>query len=207
MKRRERALIIFPILMFLWGTALTGPFRYFSWMTRDLGEFVLSKIGAGSDFTILMAYLFSIIVMVGLFLIRRGGSRNIIPAICSIASIVFFYIKSSFSDSIPMYIAIGLVLALLAYAIKSHLLEEWLTDLFILGIPVMVIYDTLLVPLFVSFKWNTKLFYPWIDIPDSSLFMDITLLKLPVLVWGIVMTLLAVIPAIFFVSNDSRKRK
>ncbi|MHB8964067.1 MAG: hypothetical protein ACYC5K_13055 [Saccharofermentanales bacterium] len=207
MKRRERALIIFPVLVFIWGTILSGPFRCFSWMTRDLGEFALRKLGAGSNLVILLAYLFSILVMIGLFFIRRNGNRSIIPAICSIASAVFYFIKSSFSDSIPVYIAVGLVLSLFAYAVNSRLLEEWLTDLFILGIPVMMIYDTLLVPLFVSFKLDTGLFYPWIDIPDNSLMMGITLLQLPVLVWGGVITLLAVVPAVYFVSSDPRKRK
>jgi hypothetical protein len=207
MKRRERALILFPILLFIWGTLLSGPFRYFAWMTRDLGDFVLKALGAQVNVRIILAYLFSVAVMTGLFLIRRSGARNAIPAICSIASAVFYFVQSSFSGSIPVYIAIGLVFALLAYAIRSVLLEEYLTDLFLLGIPVMMIYDTLLVPLFVSFRLDTDLFYPWVDIPESSLFMGLSLLKLPVLIWGIVMTLLTVLPAIYFVSGESRKRK
>ncbi len=214
MKRRERAIISFIILMLLWGTILTGPFKYFAWMTRDTGSFFMSKIGAGTDLRVFVATIFSILCMVGLFLIGRSRGRALICAICAIASLCFYLIGSYLAlkdikdiQTIPLFIAIGLTLTLVAAVTKTDALEQWLADLFILSIPVMIIYDTLLVPFFVFLKIDTRLLAPWIVIPDTSLFMAVSILQWPVWVWGILVTAAALLPAVYFIAAKAKGKQ
>ncbi len=211
MKRRERAIISFVILLFLWGTFLTGPFRYFGWMTRDIGAFLMKKLGAGGDLRVFFAYLISILCMIGLFFLGRSSRRGLVAAICAISSLCFYVLQSfgSFAEirsitAIPLFIGVGLLLALLAAIAKTSAFEDWLGDLFLLSIPVMIVYDALFVPLFSFFKLDTGIFAPWIEISNNSLFMEVTLLGWPVLVWGVVITVAAVFPAIYFIGSKSK---
>ena len=211
MKRRERAIISFVILLFLWGTFLMGPFRYFSWMTRDIGAFLMTKLGAGGDLRIFFAYGISILCMVGLFFLGRSSRRGMVAAICAISSLCFYILQSfgSFAEiknitSIPFFIGVGLLLALIAAVAKTSAFEDWLGDLFLLSIPVMIVYDALLVPLFSFFKMDTTIFAPWIEISNTSLFMEVKLLGWPVLVWGVVITVTAVFPAIYFIGSKAK---
>lgn len=207
MKRRERAIILFIILLLFWGTVLTGPFKYFSWMTRDLGAYVLHTLRIGGDVRIFTAYLFSILCMTGLFILGRTKNRSLTCAVCAVSSLIFYLIQSGNLQEVPLFIAIALALALVSAVLKSRAPEQWLADLFLLSIPVMIVYDALLVPFFSFLKLNTGLFAPWIEIPGTSIFMDVTFLHWPVIVWGILVTVAAIIPAAYFIQSKSSKGK
>jgi len=207
LKKRERTIISFIILLFLWGTILTGPFRYFAWMTRDAGFFIMGKIAIGGDFQVFAAYLISILCMVGLFVLGRSKNRALLCAVCAISSLCFYIIQSFGSiqtnQTVPLFIAIGLALALISSVIKTNALEQWLSDFFVLSIPVMIVYDALLVPLFSFMKMNTGILSPWIEIPKTSMFMDVTFLNWPVLVWGVIITAAAIIPTVYFTTSST----
>ena len=214
MKRRERAILSFLVLLFLWGTILTGPFKYFAWMTRDIGNFIMGKAGAGADLRVFIAYIISILCMTGLFWIGRSKSRGLICAVCAISSLCFYLIQSFSTlkeikaiQTVPLFIAIGLTLALISAIIRTNSLELWLADLFVLSIPVMIVYDTLLVPIFVFLNLDTNLLSPWVAIPKTSLFMEISLLHWPVLVWGLLVTAAALLPAGYFITSGASKTK
>lgn len=211
MKRRERAILSFLILLFFWGTILTGPFKYFAWMTRDIGNFIMGKAGAGADFRVFVAYIISILCMAGLFLIGRSKSRGLICAVCAISSLCFYLVQffSSLKEiqaiqTVPLFIAIGLALALLSSITRTNSLELWLADLFVLSIPVMIVYDTLLVPIFVFLNLDTNLLAPWLVIPKTSLFMEVSLLHWPVLVWGVLVAVAVLLPAGYFVASKTK---
>lgn len=206
MKKRERTIISFIILLFLWGTILTGPFRYFAWMTRDAGSYAMGKLAAGGDFKVFAAYLISILCMVGLFILGRSKNRGLLCAVCAISSLCFYLVQSGgvimTNQTVPLFIAIGLALALIASVIRTNAIEQWLSDLFVLSIPVMIVYDALLTPLFSFLKLGTDIFAPYIEISPSSIFMDVTFLHWPVLVWGLIITALAIIPTVYFTTSQ-----
>jgi len=211
LKRRERAIVSFLILLFLWGTILTGPFKYFAWMTRDVGAFIMDKTGAAGDLRIFIAYLISILCMIGLFFLGRSKNRGWVCAVCAISSLCFYLIQSFHSikeiqtiQTIPVYIAVGLALALISAVTSASALEQWLADLFVLSIPVMIVYDALLVPMFSFLKLDTGIFSPWIEIPGTSLFMGVSLLHWPVLVWGVALTAAVLLPAVYFIASKTK---
>lgn len=176
-------------------------------MTRDAGIHILRLMGIGGDVRIFATYLFSILCMVGLFVLGRTKNRSLTCAVCAVSSLVFYLIQSGNLQEIPLFIAIALALALVSAVIKSRLPEQWLADLFLLSIPVMIVYDALLVPFFSSLKLNTGLFAPWIEIPDTSIFMGVSFLHWPVIVWGALITAAAILPVVYFIQSKSSKGK
>lgn len=206
MNRRERAILAFIILLLLWATILTGPFKSFSLMTRELGSFILGRLGLGGNLQVFITYLICIVFMIGLFTFNRSKNRGLVAAVCAIASLFFYLIQTKTFQTVPVYIAVALTLVILSIVIKSDVFSLWLTDLFILSIPVMILYDAFFVPLFAFMKIDAGIFAPWIDIQKSSLFSSVSLFGWPVLVWGVIVTAAAFIPAIFFVSSKGRGR-
>ncbi|MHB1483719.1 MAG: hypothetical protein ACYCYI_03560 [Saccharofermentanales bacterium] len=206
MNRRERAILAFIILLLLWATILTGPFKSFSLMTRELGFFILARLGLGGNLQIFITYLICIVFMIGLFTFNRSKNRGLVAAVCAIASLFFYLIQAKTFQTVPVYIAVALTLVILSIVIKSDVFSLWLTDLFILSIPVMILYDAFFVPLFAFMKIDTAILAPWIDIQKNSLFSSVSLFGWPVLVWGVIVTAAAFIPAIFFISSKNRGR-
>lgn len=207
MKRRERALLIFVALVFLWGTIISSPFKYFALMTRNLGIFVMDKTGVAPDFGVLIVYLFSILCMLCLFLLVRSKNTGLVSALCAISSLVFFIIQNIKAiDAIPLSIVIGITLALISGHIKTNTIENYLSDLFILAIPVMILYDALLVPMFDFLKINTTLLAPWIVIPKTSAFLGLDAFGIPSFVWGIIIISIAVFVAVYFTGNNQTSR-
>ncbi len=204
MKRRERALIVFIALILFWGTIISTPFKYFAWMTRDVGKFAFDRLGINGNAGIFVAYVISIICMIALFIICKSGSKVFVSAICSIASLIFFIITDFAKlDAVPLSIVIGITLSLFAVIIKTNSFEAFLADLFILSIPVMILYDALLVPIFSYLKINTEIFAPWIIISKTSYFSGVTFFSWPSIFWGLILTAIAFVPAIYFVNSNS----
>lgn len=168
----------------------------------------MGRIGVVGDVRVFIAYLISIACMTGLLFLGRSKNRGLVCAVCAISSLCFYIVQSfdiiQKNQTVPLFIAIGLAIALISSIVKTNALEQWIADFFVLSIPVMIVYDALFVPLFSFLNLDTGLLAPWIDISKTSLFMDVGFLNWPVLVWGVIVTAAAFLPAIYFITSKTK---
>ncbi len=201
MKSQTRAWIVFGLLFVFWGTLASGPFSYFAGMVRQLADFLFSHRMFSPGLQAGLIYFFIAVLLTGLLLLSRHRSRIYIAGFCALAGMIHHLIlclrtRQIYEVSLP--IAIGLALALLFLLIKPQSPALWLSDAFIISLPVYLLYDGLLSPLFSLLELDRQSFEPLMLIPaDSLVFRMQGFLNLPQWTWAILPVVLALAPMIW----------
>ncbi len=201
MKSQSRAWIVFGLLFVSWGTLASGPFSYFSGMVRQLADFLFKRRIFSSGLQAGFIYLFIAVLYVALLLLSRHRSRTYIAGFCALAGMIHHLIlclRTRQIYEVSLAIAIGLALALLFLLIKSQSPALWLSDAFILSLPVYLLYDGLLSPLFSLLEIDRRLLEPLMSVPaDSLIFRMQGLWHLPQITWSLLPVILALAPMVW----------
>lgn len=209
MKSHIRAWIITGILFFLWGTLPVSPFAYFAAMIRQWGDFLFQRGFLPAAWQSILIYLLLTAVFIAFLLVGRSRSRIYIAGICALAGMAHHLIYCLRTDrlyAVSPAIAIGLALALLFLLIKSSQPSLWLSDGFIMALPVYLLYDGLLNPLFRLLKLDFRHLSPFMPVPENTLLSALAgIWGIPLYAWALLPTAMALIPLIFLTQGRQKR--
>lgn len=200
MKSQTRAWLMFAVLFIFWGTLPASPFKYFAGMIREMGGYLVEAPPVSPLFRSVALYLLAAVLFLTLLLLGRGRSRLYLAGFCALATIihhVFLCIRTGQVYPVSFAIAIGLALALLFLLIKSKRPGLWLSDAFIMALPVWLIYDGLVYALNRLPGQPLDRLSPLLSVPDNSLLTGLDgALGLPLAAWAVLPLILALLPMI-----------
>lgn len=191
MKSQTRAWMMFILLFVFWGTLPASPFSYFAGMIRDWAVFLFRRAFLPVSWQTVLIYLMVFLVLLALLLLGRRGSRTYIAGFCALAGMVHHLIlclRTKQVYDVSPAIAAGLALALLFLLIKPQSPALWLSDAFIMSLPVWLLLNGFLSPLFQLLDLPFDTLSPFIPVPATSLLSGLDG------VWGISQTIWAVVP-------------
>lgn len=202
MNSGSRGLIISILLFVLWGTVITGPFRYLAYAFRSLSLMLCNVAHIPTIVSaFLVAFALACVTVVFLLLSAKKSAEYMagVGAILSVLYYLYTCIVSNSFDALSFPVALGLAAALLFMMLRAEGASLWLGDAYFYSIPVLLFYELVMTPLFSAAKISGKLLSPFITVSDTGLSTQIgDLAGLPMLVWGIFLFTLTLLPIIFF---------
>lgn len=202
MKSQTRALIVFTLLFIFFSTPFMGPFSYFSNLITTLTSSIIGLLPLSAGWSTLLYFVFMALILSALLLIGRNRQSHYIAAVCALIEMVHHLVvcvmtKSLYPVSLP--IAIGLALALFFLLLPSQRPTLYLSDAFILSIPVSMFYNGILGPLYAMFHLPEHIFSPLFLLPDQTLINRLNgHLGMPVYVYMPVIAFLALLPLLLW---------
>ena len=208
MKSESRGLVISLMVFFLWGTIITGPFRYFAYAFRDFFLWIFNHAGAPS---IAISFLVPILMVASmLFLLVLGTKKyaSYTAGICALLSLLYYLfhcvLQSSF-DSVSFVVVIGLALALVFIIFRVDKGSLWLSDAYVFSLPVLLFFELVLAPFFGIFPHlQTAVSGLWTIPSDSLGFRFEDFLGLPALLWGFLLFAVLLIPVCFLAKGRKK---
>lgn len=202
MNSGSRGLIVSILLFVLWGTLVTGPFRYLAYAFRSVFLMLCRFAHLPQVLSAFLVTLALAIVAVIFLLLSSKKSAEYMAGIGAILSVLYYLytciISRSF-NSLSFPVALGLAAALLFMMIRSEGGSLWLGDAYFYSIPVLLFYELVLTPLFSALKISGTLLSPFITVSGTGLSTRIgNLAGVPVLIWGVFLFTLTLLPVIFF---------
>lgn len=205
MRSEERSGIIAIVLILLWGTLATEPFRYFAGITGRGIDLVLSKAGivSGGKICVLITSAVIVALTVGLLLFSKKEFGKYVAPIAVSIDLLVFLIGCLRSGSVNIKMAIVLIVSvviiLLIYIIKLETAWVWLSDAFILSFPVFLVSSWLFVPISkISTKVGKFFFIAFKSTEDYAAAFK-GLFSIPKLIWGIFFVILLMLPVLYFI--------
>jgi len=208
MKSQTRALIVIIGVFILFSTPIMGPFSYFYDLVKTLSGTIIGLLPLSGAWQAALQFVFLALVVSSLLLIGRNRQSHFIAAVCALVEMVHHLVvcimtKSLYPVSLP--IAIGLALALLFLLLPSRRPALYLSDAFILAIPVGMIYDGVMGPVYELFHLPARIFSPLFIVTDQHLVDRLDgHLGLPVLIYALVILFLALLPVVLWASNRQK---
>ncbi len=205
MRSEERSGIITIVLILLWGTLATEPFRYFAGITGKGIGLVLSKAGvvSGGKICVLVTSAVIVALTVGLlFLSKKEFGKYIAPIAVSIDLLVFLIgcLRSgNVNIKVSVILIVSVVIVLLIYILKLETVWIWLSDAFILSFPVFLVSSWLFVPISkISAKVGKFFFIAFKSTEDYAAAFK-GLFSIPKIIWGIFFVILLMLPVLYFI--------
>lgn len=208
MKSDTRSLIVSIAVFFLWGTMLTGPFRYFAYAFRDFYTWIMDLFHTSDVVSGFVITLLLIITVIVLLILSAGKFSAYMAGICALLSMLYYLftcIQNKSIGTVSFTVTVGLALALLFLIMQADKAGLWLADAYIYSIPVLMFFELVLTPLFVTVKASPKLLSFLFTVPAGSVATRIgNLFQVPMLIWSIFLFALMLIPVIYL--SKSRKK-
>lgn len=208
MRSETRAWLAGAVLLLVWRMTYAGPFSYFADMIADGLRWLWSFAGVPVKPGVLLTYIFLAGFVCLFFFLGRKKFRLYLAGFFVLGVLlhhVFICIKSGKLYPVSFAIVIVLALALVFLLIKSKTPGLILADMFILALPVWLIYDSLLVLLFSIFKWSGERWSPYFILPASPLISQLDgFIKIPWEIWTLIPVACAILPVVFLARNRSR---
>ena len=108
-------------------------------------------------------------------------------------------------DTVSFTVTFGLALALLFLIFQANKASLWLADAYIFSIPVLLFFELVLTPLFVTIKASPNLVSALFLVPAESIGTRIgNLFQVPMLIWSIFLYALTLFPTLYL--SKSRKK-
>lgn len=201
MRSDIRALIVSILLFLLWGTVLTYPFRIDSDLICESTEAIVGKLGLPAiAFAVIVLFIVMGITCIALYLGRMeisDGVALVMALIGSIAYSVRVFTSRSFSVE-AVFIAIVLAGAMVLVLARKTEWNRYIADAFILALPVRMVYECIMNPLYRLLKKDLYLLSPFITVPQTSIFSKVgNLLHVDLLVWSGFFFVLTLLPVIY----------
>ena len=207
MKSGLRGLLVALLLFFLWGTEISGPFRYFSYALENSFLWIFNAMGI---YPVFQGFIVPVLMVAILILLLRLCTKKFASytaGVCALLSLVYYlitYWQTKIFDTVSFAVVIGLALALLFLLLKTERPGLWLCDAYLFAIPVLLFYDLLFIPLVrkfpAVFQWAEKV----LAISNAALSSKIPdILGLPSLVWSAFLFIVIAIPVVFY-SKDRK---
>ena len=205
MRSEERSGIIAIVMILLWGTLVTEPFRYFATIIAEGINYVLEKIHvphAGKLEVIIASVVIVLITLLLLFLSRGELGKYLAPIGVS-CSLIVFMLRSFLKRSVDVKTAVALIafvlIILVLYLLKIERIWIWASDAFILSLPIFLLSSWMLVPISrISSKVGKFFFLTFRSSEDYAVAFK-GLFSIPKIVWGIFFAILFILPIAYFV--------
>lgn len=207
MKSGTRALIVSIVLLLLWGNILTGPFRYFAYAFRDLFIWIADALKAPAVVSGFIIALVLILCTVVLLVLSSKKFARYMAGVCALLSMFNYLLgclRTKSFDTVSFTVTLGLALALLLLILQADKAGLWLADAYIFSIPVLLFFELVLTPLFLTIHASPNLLSALFTVPETSIATRIgNLFSVPMLIWSLFLFGLMLIPVIYL----SRNRK
>lgn len=187
---------------------LTGPFRYFAYAFRDFYTWIMDLFHTSDVVSGFVITLLLIITVILLLILSAGKFSAYMAGICALLSMLYYLftcIQNKSIGTVSFTVTVGLALALLFLIMQADKAGLWLADAYIYSIPVLMFFELVLTPLFVTVKASPKLLSFLFTVPTGSVATRIgNLFEVPMLIWSIFLFALMLIPVIYL--SKSRKK-
>lgn len=210
MRSEERSGIIGIVLLLLWGTPISEPFRYFASLIYDLFAFLLSqfKVNPEGKLGTIVIVIVMMAVAIALLLLTRMDIGRYIACVGACICLLVFAGRCLIagSNSIVNAIILIAIVAIMAVLIvfKKEQPLQWLSDVYIFSIPMFVIVGLVFTPLYsLGGAWKVLAYTGRNGSRNLALCFD-KFLTMPALVWGIFFAVLLTIPIVYY--SFSRKK-
>ena len=208
MKSQTRGLITFLLVFFLWGTIITGPFRYFAYAFRDFFLWIFSRLNSPDIVTFFIVPILLISVMIVFLVLGTKKYAAYTAGICALLSLLYYLfhciLQSSF-DSVSFAVVIGLALALAFIIFRVDTGSLWLSDAYIYSLYALLFFELVATPILLNFSdLRETVSGLWPILPSTIAPLAGDLLGLPNLLWDISLFILLSIP-VFFLSRGRKK--
>ena len=201
MRSDIRALIVSILLFLLWGTVLTYPFRIDSDLICESTEAIVGKLGLPAiAFAVIVLFIVMGITCVALYLGRMEISDGVALAMALIGSIAYSVrVITSRSFSIEaVFVAIVLAGTMVLVLARKTEWNRYIADAYIMALPVQMIYECIMNPLYRLLKKDLYLLSPFITVPQTSICSKVgNLLHVDLLVWSCFFFVLSLLPVIY----------
>ena len=205
MRSEERSGIIAIVMILLWGTLATEPFRYFAEITAGGISFSLSAIGlkAGGKISVLVISVLLVILTLALLILSKKELGKYVPPVAVTLSLLVFLIRCLITGSIETksaaYLIVSVVLVLLIYLLKLETVWIWLSDAFILAFPVFLLSSWVFVPVSKISAKASRYFF--ISLKSTTDYAEAFkgLFSIPKIIWGIFFAVLFMLPVLYFI--------
>lgn len=208
MKSQTRAWIMTVLILLIWSTLVATPFKYFADMLADGAGWLLGKTGlSGAIITLLTYFLLGGLTCLFLVLGRRKY-RLYLAGFFVLAVLVhhlIYCLRTNQLYDISLPIVLALALALVFLLIKNKTPGLWLSDAFIVALPVWLLFESLLILVYSLLKWPAGRWQPFLVVSGQPgiLLLD-ELLGLPWQVWVVVPCVFAFLPLVFLARNREK---
>ena len=203
-----RALIVSFILFVLWGTIITGPFRYFANGCRNVYVWAFSQISGTPLFVGLIVSLFICLSTIVLLALSAKKYSPYIAGVCALLSMLYYLFiafRQKDYDVVSFAVAMGLAVALLIQIARAEKLGAWLADAYIFSLPVLLFYELVMTPLYVHFGIRSTALKPFIIVAKEGLGTWIgNLFGLPMIIWGVFLFSMMMIPLLNLAHNRKK---
>lgn len=207
MKSGTRALTVSIVLLLLWANILTGPFRYFAYAFRDLFIWIADSLHAPAALSGFILAIVLILCTVVLLVLSSKKFARYMAGICALLSMLNYLLgclRTKSFDTVSFTVTVGLALALLFLILQADKAGLWLADAYIFSIPVLLFFELVLTPLFVTVHASPNLLSALFTVPESGIATRIgNLFSVPMLIWSLFLFALMLIPVVYL----SRNRK
>ncbi len=187
---------------------ITGPFRYFAYAFRDFYTWIVDIFHTSAVVSGFVITLLLIITVVVLLILSAGRLSSYMAGICALLSMLYYLftcIQAKSIGTVSFTVTVGLALALLFLIMQADKAGLWLADAYIYSIPVLMFFELVLTPLFVTVKASPKLLSFLFTVPSESAATRIgNLFEVPMLIWSIFLFALMLIPVLYL--SKSRKK-
>lgn len=205
MNSGARALIVSFMLFLLWGTVLTGPFRYFAYAFRDLYTWVIDSLHTQTVLSGFVIILLIAVTLVVLLILGASQFSQYMAALCALLSMIYYLsicIKNDSFDLVSFTATFGLALALLFLIFQANKASLWLADAYVFSIPVLLFFELVMTPLLATIKASPNLLSFFFTAPAAGLAARIgNLFQVPMLIWTVFLFVLVLIPVLYLSKN------
>jgi hypothetical protein len=170
--KRRGVLLTAAVLVLVWGTLVSGPFRVFAEMVRDAAAAAAALAGLSGFLLAAAVHLAAAAAMAGLLLAVRTLRGELVAGICATTGAVY-HMFGRLSDqtftSVSTAVLIGLAVVLACLAFRIHAATLWLGDAFAASLAVMLLYDAAILPVMARFSVPVGWMPGWMQIGTFSL--------------------------------------
>ncbi len=208
MKSGTRGLLISIFLFILWGTMVTGPFRFFSYAFRDTFSWIFTSLHVPLSASAILIVVLCTAVSVALLILSNKKNGLYLAGVCALLSLLYYLvgaIRTRSLDTLTFSVTAGLAIALLFLVLQAKKASLILADAYIFSIPVLLFTELALVPLFRTIGSTPSFFAGFIRNPDDALGVRIgDFLGVPMLVWSLFLFAISLIPILFFAKGRTK---
>ncbi|MBO7450845.1 MAG: hypothetical protein J6U54_10805 [Clostridiales bacterium] len=205
MRSEERSGIIAVVLILLWGTLATEPFRYFAGIVSDGIMYLLSKVSvkSGGKISVLVVSIVLVFLSVALLKLSSGEIGKYIAPIGGSLALLVFLIRCLITRTVDVKVTVALmasvVIFLILLLLKTERILVWLSDAFILSMGAYLVSSWLFVPISKISAKTGKFFFPAFRSTADFAAPFKGIISVPKIIWGIFFTILFMLPIIYFV--------
>ena len=209
MRSEERSGIVFIIMILLWGTLVTEPFHILA------GYFYKGIYTAGTAvklppviISVITVLLFTVCTVI-LQRLSKTEAVPFIPGIIAVLTLVAFIARTGYHLRVDVGRAAALIIPVVILAVlylfRLRMILVWVAEAYIFSLPIALVTATLFEPIARLGETVRKILYITRYNEMDLITPFDGLAGIPGIAWGIVFSVLAALPVLYFATQKKKE--